>query len=65
MMLYPLMLEAYKRIPFQPWLRSELEGIDPVIFSSMFRGAGAPPPGRVEPRHRAGLSAAQVCLGDL
>jgi len=38
MMLYPLMLEAYKHIPFQPWLRSELEGIDPVIFSRMFRG---------------------------
>jgi hypothetical protein len=38
MMLYPLMLEAYKGIPFQPWLRSELEGIDPVIFSRMFRG---------------------------
>ena len=38
MMLYPLMLEAYKGIPFQPWLRSELEGIDPVVFSRMFRG---------------------------
>ena len=38
MMLYPLMLEAYKQVPFQPWLRSELEGIDPVIFSRMFRG---------------------------
>ena len=38
MMLYPLMLEAYKQVPFQPWLRSELEGIDPVIFSQMFRG---------------------------
>jgi hypothetical protein len=37
-MLYPLMLEAYKRIPFQPWLRSELEGIDPVVFGNMFRG---------------------------
>ncbi len=38
MMLYPLMLEAYKQIPFQPWLRSDLEGIDPVAFSRMFRG---------------------------
>jgi len=38
MMLYPLMLEAYKQIPFQPWLRSELEGIDPLIFSRLFRG---------------------------
>ncbi len=38
MMLYPLMLEAYKQVPFQPWLRSELEGIDPVVFGHMFRG---------------------------
>ena len=38
MMLYPLMLEAYKHVPFQPWLRSELEGIDPVAFGHMFRG---------------------------
>jgi hypothetical protein len=38
MMLYPLMLEAYKQIPFQPWLRAELEGIDPVIFNRVFRG---------------------------
>jgi hypothetical protein len=38
MMLYPLMLEAYKQVPFQPWLRSELEGIDPVIFGRMFPG---------------------------
>ena len=38
MMLYPLMLEAYKHVPFQPWLRSELEGIDPIAFGHMFRG---------------------------
>ena len=38
MMLYPLMLEAYKHVPFQPWLRSELEGIDPVVFGQLFRG---------------------------
>ncbi|MGH2670734.1 MAG: methyltransferase, partial [bacterium] len=35
MMLYPLMLEAYKRVPFQPWLRSELEGLDPLTFSRL------------------------------
>jgi len=40
MLLYPLMLEAYKQVPFQPWLRSELEGIDPIIVSQMFRGLG-------------------------
>ena len=38
-MLYPLMLEAYKHIPFQPWLRSDLEGIDPVVFDQMLKGA--------------------------
>jgi len=37
-MLYPLMLEAYKQVPFHSWLRSELEGIDPIIFRRMFRG---------------------------
>jgi hypothetical protein len=37
MMLYPLMLQAYQQVPFQPQMRSELEGIDPVIFSRMFR----------------------------
>ena len=35
MLLYPLMLEAYKRIPFQSWLRSELEGLDPLTFSRL------------------------------
>ena len=38
MMLYPLMLKAYKQIPFQPWLRAELEGIDLLVFNRMFRG---------------------------
>jgi SAM-dependent methyltransferase len=28
-MLFPLMLTAYRGIPFQPWLRGRLEGIDP------------------------------------
>jgi hypothetical protein len=37
-MLYPLMLEAYRRLPFQPWLRSDLEGIDPVACSNLLRG---------------------------
>jgi hypothetical protein len=27
--LYPLMLQAYKDAPFQPWLRGSLEGIEP------------------------------------
>jgi hypothetical protein len=28
--LYPLMLQAYRGIPFQPWLRGSLEGISPT-----------------------------------
>ncbi|MGH9787438.1 MAG: methyltransferase [Candidatus Acidiferrales bacterium] len=35
MFLYPLMLQAYRRIPFHSWLRSELEGIDPLTFSRL------------------------------
>jgi hypothetical protein len=29
LVLYPLMLQAYKGVPFQPWLRGSLEGIEP------------------------------------
>jgi hypothetical protein len=35
MFLYPLMLQAYKEIPFQSWLRNELEGLDPIQFSRL------------------------------
>jgi len=35
MFLYPLMLEAYKGVPFQSWLRSELEGFDPQLFARL------------------------------
>jgi SAM-dependent methyltransferase len=35
MFLFPLMLQAYKQVPFQNWLRSELEGLDPVTFSHL------------------------------
>ncbi len=35
MFLYPLMLQAYKRVPFQSWLRSELEGLDALTFSRL------------------------------
>lgn len=35
MFLYPLMLEAYKGVPFQSWLRSELEGLDPKAFARL------------------------------
>ena len=29
MFLYPLLLQAYKNIPFQPWLRGSIDGIEP------------------------------------
>ena len=41
--LYPLFLQAYKDIPFQPWLRGNLEGIEPaqcaqlMSFRDLFR----------------------------
>jgi ribosomal protein L11 methylase PrmA len=35
MFLCPLMLQSYKQIPFQSWLRSELEGLDVVQFSRL------------------------------
>ena len=36
--LYPLLLEAYKGIPFQPWLRGSLEGIHPAEARGLLRG---------------------------
>jgi hypothetical protein len=41
--LYPLLLQAYKGLPFQPWLRGSLEGITPhhcrslMSLSDLFR----------------------------
>ncbi len=32
MFLYPLMLQAYKNIPFQPWFRGCIDGLDPEDF---------------------------------
>ena len=36
--LYPLLLESYRGIPFQPWLRGSLEGIHPAEARSLLRG---------------------------
>jgi hypothetical protein len=33
--LYPLMLQAYKGVPFQPWLRGSLDGITPAQMRSL------------------------------
>ena len=36
--LYPLLLESYRGIPFQPWLRGSLEGIHPSEARALLRG---------------------------
>jgi len=38
LILYPLMLQAYAGVPFQPWLRGSLEGIEPALARAMLRG---------------------------
>jgi hypothetical protein len=35
--LYPLLLQAYRGLPFQPWLRGSLEGIEPAACRRMLR----------------------------
>lgn len=35
MMLYPLMLQAYRRIDFQPFLRGRISGVSPTDFARM------------------------------
>jgi hypothetical protein len=35
LVLYPLLLQAYKGVPFQPWLRGSLEGIEPAEMRAM------------------------------
>ena len=34
--LYPLLLEAYRGVPFQPWLRGSVDGISPHDFRNLF-----------------------------
>ena len=36
--LYPLMIQAYAGLPFQPWLRGSLEGIEPAEARAILRG---------------------------
>lgn len=36
--LFPLMFQAYKDVPFQPWLRGSLEGITPAEARQVLRG---------------------------
>ncbi|WP_394891480.1 hypothetical protein ACG873_09475 [Mesorhizobium sp. AaZ16] len=39
MFLYPLMLQAYKGVDFRPFLRADLEGIDPLTADRLLSGA--------------------------
>ena len=39
--LYPLMIQAYANLPFQPWLRGSLEGIAPAEARAVLRGRRA------------------------
>jgi SAM-dependent methyltransferase len=43
--LYPLMLEAYRGVPFQPWLRGSVDGIAPSDFRALFTARDAFRPG--------------------
>lgn len=35
MFLYPLFLQAYKDVPFQPWLRGNIDGIEPEYCNNL------------------------------
>jgi hypothetical protein len=43
--LYPLLLEAYKGVSFQPWLRGSVDGISPQDFRALFTRRDALRPG--------------------
>ncbi|MDX6257119.1 MAG: hypothetical protein QOJ11_3453 [Frankiales bacterium] len=36
--LFPLMIQAHRDIPFRPWLRGQIDGIDPQQARAMFGG---------------------------
>src|SRR3954447_18504338 len=36
--LYPLMLQAYLGVPFHPWLKGSLEGIEPTEMAALMKG---------------------------
>jgi hypothetical protein len=37
-MLYPMLLTAHLGVPFQPWLRARIDGIEPAQLRPLFRG---------------------------
>jgi SAM-dependent methyltransferase len=44
-MLYPLMLRAHLDVPFQPWLRGRVDGIEADAMRALFRGRNRLRPG--------------------
>lgn len=54
--LYPLLLTAYRDVPFQPWLRGALDGIEPEQMRSLLS---------LRDRFRAGVLADVVLLAKL
>jgi hypothetical protein len=38
MFLYPLLLQAYRDVPFQPWMRGNLDGIDAEVCLNLLSG---------------------------
>ena len=46
--LYPLMLEAYRGVRFQPWLRGSVDGIPPREFRALFTRRDAFRPGMLK-----------------
>lgn len=38
MFLYPLLVQAYRDVPFQPWMRGNIDGMDAEVCLNMLRG---------------------------
>ncbi len=43
--LYPLLLQAYKNVPFHPWLRGSIDGIEPAHMANLLSGLDLLRPG--------------------
>ena len=43
--LYPLLLQAYKNVPFHPWLRGSIDGIEPAHMANLLSGRDLLRPG--------------------
>ena len=61
MFLYPLMLQSYKEVPFQPWMRGCIDGIDPENFSKLMSKTGLAPARRAPARLSAVEGAGEIC----